>query len=231
MPFTDTALALLTAHLLADFMFQTGWMVKYKRRPSVLALHGLVVFALSLLALGGSVGLVLALTGAHLVIDAVKVYALPPRLWPYLADQAAHLATIAVAALLVPDAFANGLWADAPDAAAPIAAFLCGLIAATTAGSYAVGLLMAGLQADAPPDGLQNAGRVIGLLERALIFLMVMIDQPAGIGFLIAAKSILRFDTVSKDRQVTEYIIIGTLASFGWALAVALATQEAMKFL
>jgi hypothetical protein len=44
------------------------------------------------------------------------------------------------------------------------------------------------------------------------------------VGFLIAAKSILRFGSVKDDRALSEYVIIGTLASFGWALIAAYAT-------
>ena len=68
--------------------------------------------------------------------------------------------------------------------------------------------------------GLKDGGLYIGVMERALIMLLIMIDQPAGIGFLIAAKSILRFGDVknSEDRKNTEYIIIGTFMSFGWGL-------------
>jgi hypothetical protein len=58
---------------------------------------------------------------------------------------------------------------------------------------------------------------------------MVMIGEPADIGFLIAAKSILRFDTVKKNQKISEYVIIGTLASFGWALIAAFATKAAMN--
>ena len=51
-------------------------------------------------------------------------------------------------------------------------------------------------------------------------------------GFLIAAKSILRFDSANRDdRMASEYIIIGTLASFGWAMAVAWATLALLSAL
>ena len=50
-----------------------------------------------------------------------------------------------------------------------------------------------------------------------------MIGQPTGVTFLIAAKSVLRFNTVSGDRKASEYVIIGTLASIGWAMLTALA--------
>ncbi|MFD2739809.1 DUF3307 domain-containing protein [Sulfitobacter aestuarii] len=218
-------LALLTAHLLADFVFQTDWMVAHKRNPGVLALHGLAVFLLSVAALGGHAEIALLLALVHLGIDAIKVYSLPDTLLTYLADQAAHLLTLAVIAVALPDLVDTGLWAGHATEILPAAVLLSGGIAATLAGGPAVGLLMARYRADAQPDGLPNAGRTIGLLERGLIYLMVLIGEPTGIGFLIAAKSILRFDTVSRDRSISEYVIIGTLASFGWALLIAFAAK------
>ena len=61
----------------------------------------------------------------------------------------------------------------------------------------------------------------------AIIFLLVLAGYPAGVGFLIAAKSILRFD---KDPKASEYVIIGTRASFGWALLVSFATLSLITF-
>ena len=100
-----------------------------------------------------------------------------------------------------------------------------GAILATRTGGFAVGLLMAPWAGVDLPRGLANGGLLIGILERGLIFLLVMVDQAAGIGFLIAAKSVLRFETTSKDQRAGEYVIIGTLASFGWALLFAYATR------
>ncbi len=230
--FVETAIALLTAHVLADFVFQTNWIVANKRNPAVLGLHAGIVLICSVVALGGSLPLALIVALIHLCIDAVKTYGLPgDRLWAYLADQAAHLLTIAIAAWLWPDAIAQGYWAGHIDMLLPIALFVTGLILATRAGFPAIGYLMAQFPINNESESLENAGKIIGLLERTLIYLMVMIGEPAGIGFLIAAKSILRFDTVSKDRAISEYVIIGTLASFGWALIMALITQTLMKTL
>lgn len=42
-------------------------------------------------------------------------------------------------------------------------------------------------------DGLAKAGMWIGFFERFLIFTFILINQYTAIGFLIAAKSVLRF--------------------------------------
>jgi hypothetical protein len=80
------------------------------------------------------------------------------------------------------------------------------------------------LPADVTAESLPGAGRIIGLLERGLIFALILLGQPAGVGLLIAAKSILRFGAVKDDRALSEYVIIGTLASFSWAILVAYGT-------
>jgi len=221
----ETALVLLTAHLLADYVLQTRWMVENKTRPAVFAGHVALVLGASLIALGGAPAVALAVALAHAAIDAVKVWALPAslrnRLWAYLGDQALHLATIAAAAWLAPDAFATGLWAAAPDALWPALVLLCGLILTTLAAGPVVAALMMPFIDGAPTDALPDAGRMIGLLERAMIFFMVLVGEPTGIGFLIAAKSILRFNAASETHKASEYVIIGTLASFGLALALS----------
>ncbi|QMU64504.1 MAG: DUF3307 domain-containing protein [Flavobacteriaceae bacterium] len=77
---------------------------------------------------------------------------------------------------------------------------------------------------DKEDDSLSEAGKYIGMLERLLVFIFIVINQWAAIGFLMAAKSIFRFGdlTSSKDRKLTEYILIGTLLSFGMAIITGL---------
>ncbi|WP_126977397.1 DUF3307 domain-containing protein [Frigidibacter oleivorans] len=240
---TATFAALLFAHVLADFVIQTRWMVLNKHRPAVFAAHGAAVLATAALATGSLHPALLALALAHLAIDAVKTFALPPRLSQglaaFLTDQAAHLATLALVAALLPGLFGAGLWGRLGGGLPhlpPLMALAAGLILATRAGGFAIGMLMqpwaAGLiQRPDHSPGLLNGGQVIGHLERGMIFLLVLSGQAGAIGFLIAAKSVLRFGTVGDDRAASEYVIIGTLASFGWAIAVSVGTVTLMASL
>ena len=227
----ETFAALLLSHVLADFVFQTRWIVLNKRRFPVLLLHGAIVLALMQAALGRvDAWELLALAMLHMLIDGVKARLAAPGLSAFLADQGAHLAALAALAALRPDLWAGGAWAGVlwlPG----LMSMVAGAFLATRAGGFAVGLLMAPWADDDLPKGLTNGGKLIGLLERGLIFLLVLVHQPAGIGFLIAAKSVLRFETTSKDQRAGEYVIIGTLASFGWALLAAYATQALMAAL
>ncbi len=78
-------------------------------------------------------------------------------------------------------------------------------------------------------NGLKNGGKLIGQLERLLILILIYIGQPIGIGFLIAAKSILRFEE-AKKHKVAEYVIIGTLLSFTLAIMFSSVAVWVMSF-
>lgn len=66
-----------------------------------------------------------------------------------------------------------------------------------------------------------QAGRVIGILERWLVFLIVTLSGDLGaIGFIVAAKGLVRFNKFSDDK-FAEYVLVGTLLSVLTSLAVA----------
>jgi len=72
-------------------------------------------------------------------------------------------------------------------------------------------------------DELLKAGRIIGTLERWLIVLFVITNHFEAVGFLIAAKSILRYSPKNNDGfNKTEYVLIGTMLSFGIAIVAGL---------
>lgn len=219
--------ALLLAHVLADFVFQTKGMVENKRHPGVFALHIGIVFGLSLVALGGVWPVAGAVALAHLGIDGIKTYGVPAR-WQatftaFMLDQLAHLMSLVAAVAIWPEALSTGFWAPWLTLLVGPAVVISGLILTVIAGGYAVGLITAPYARAFKAQGLENAGQMIGRLERAVIFLLIAIGQPAGIGFLIAAKSLLRFEA-TKEQKASEYVIIGTLTSFGWALGMSTAT-------
>lgn len=230
----ETFIALLLGHVLGDFVVQTRAIVENKARARMFLLHGVMVLIMTMTATGQIARWeLLALAATHMVIDAVKTYLAPHNIAAFLADQGAHLITLIAAAALVPDLWATGLWATLPalpDALIALMALLTGAIIATRAGGFAVGLLMAPMAEQIDANGLPSGGKLIGLLERGLIYVMILAGQPAGIGFLIAAKSVLRFEATS-DEKKAEYVIIGTLASFGWAMITAYATLWALAAL
>jgi len=63
---------------------------------------------------------------------------------------------------------------------------------------------------------LENAGKLIGVMERFMTLALILSTQFAAVGLIIAAKSILRFN----NQQKNEYILVGTLLSFGFAILI-----------
>lgn len=232
---TETFIALLAAHLIGDFPLQPVALIRRKRNPLILAGHVLIMLALAILALGSAPPLLLTiLIATHLLMDAVKVWALPDRLWAFALDQLVHLGVIGLLALYWPGVVENGLWTRLPDAGYSlyIAALVMvsGAIVAIQIGAIVIRLSIGSMEAGPLDAGLPNGGFMIGCLERSLILLLVFMDQTAGVGFLIAAKSILRFGDIQKnERRVSEYIIIGTFMSFGWGLLAAAITRAAVE--
>ena len=71
-------------------------------------------------------------------------------------------------------------------------------------------------------QGLPNAGKWIGFLERVLILTFIYTSNIEGIGFLLAANSVFRFGELNRtqDIKVTEYVLIGTFVSFTIAILI-----------
>ena len=65
-----------------------------------------------------------------------------------------------------------------------------------------------------------NTGRVIGMLERTIIYVAVLNNDIAAIGLVLAAKGFTRFKEL-ENRRFAEYVLIGTLLSAFLAVAVA----------
>ena len=97
-------------------------------------------------------------------------------------------------------------------------------LTATANGIVRVVLAAAGPQVKTSEDRLRG-GRLIGPLERLMIFGLALAAEPTAAALVVSAKSILRFPEVSSAARdasvdsVTEYFLIGSLTS--WALALA----------
>lgn len=70
-----------------------------------------------------------------------------------------------------------------------------------------------------------NRGRLIGALERVLLWGVVIAGSYEALGFIIAAKGLIRSRELETNRDMTEYFLIGSLTS----VLVALATGSLSK--
>lgn len=60
---------------------------------------------------------------------------------------------------------------------------------------------------------VNNAGRFIGTVERIIMLIFLSIGQYSAIGLVLTAKSIARYDKISKEKDFAEYYLLGTLIS------------------
>lgn len=192
---------------------------------------------------------ILAFISAHAVIDIVK-YAVcrflrnrhqstglieSPcgRRNVFLIDQAVHLITILGISywlretditLLYRDGF--GIFFDSFNM--PEAIFLK-WVAVLLLIHKPVNILIANVLSGYKPSGKQdpegadrNAGRMIGTLERIIMVIFISIGQYSAVGLVLTAKSIARYDRISKDQAFAEYYLLGTLLSTICAVLAAL---------
>jgi len=82
-----------------------------------------------------------------------------------------------------------------------------------------------------PQGGIRRMGEYIGWLERLLAITFILVGEYNGMGFVLAAKSILRYGEVKSDpdRKLAEYVILGTLMSFSTALITGILLRAALN--
>jgi hypothetical protein len=221
---------LLLAHLLGDFLLQpTSWVLdkESKKNKSIYLyihtfLHGILAWVLVGEIEFGLFALVLALS--HGFIDFLKLYFQKietKRNW-FIVDQILHFIVILIITTfyknLVIDfaLYNNSFWI-----------FITGMVFITKPTSVIIKNIISVWTPENKTEtdnSLQNAGNYIGILERLFVFCFILTSHFEAIGFLLAAKSIFRFGDLkeAKDRKLTEYVLIGTLLSFGIAIAIGL---------
>jgi len=224
------AAVLIAAHAIADFILQTDNLIQRKNQLSYLLLHSGVHALLSYIVLQAWTcwQVPLFILVFHSLVDFAKHQTNSKTATTFVVDQIVHvLSLIGLSWVLVYFSWCTEFEGIGYQPLIVIAGFM-----ATVHGS---GFLIAKVadriikENKLQLTGLKDAGRLIGQLERALIFLFVFIGQPAGIGFLVAAKSILRFGE-GKRQKLAEYVLIGSLLSFSLGIALAYVTMWAFDF-
>lgn len=232
-------LKLILAHILGDFVFQPDSWVKDKKKrkhksPKLYWHLGVHTLAL-LLALQFDFHYwfgILLITVSHFVIDLGKLHA-HEKLnghWLFFIDQALHLIVI-TSVIYYYHPFNISLSVIYSPQNLLLIVFL---LLVTFVTSICMKVLISKWKPEEKTnDALKNAGSYIGMLERLFIFGFIIINFWEGIGFLLAAKSVFRFGDLSraKDRNLTEYILIGTLLSFGLAILIALEYKYLYKII
>lgn len=223
--------SLLLAHLVGDFVFQADSLCKHKLERKAgswfLYVHAAIIFLLSLLALWDFRlwYVALAIGVSHLLIDLGKAYLTKDEVWVFVFDQVFHILILVAATWLSVTRFG---WTT-PDwitltvqkaGIITVAALLCWKPA-----NLFIKEILKYNQVSFPADDTStfHAGKLIGTLERWLILVFILLGRYEVIGFLIAAKSIIRFG--NDNRNETEYFLAGTLLSIAIAVGCGLVVR------
>ena len=228
---------LLLAHLIGDFILQpTSWVIDKETNKYCsiyLYLHTFLHFILAWVLVGKLefVWFATGLAVSHGFIDFLKLNfqtSETKRIW-FSVDQILHFLVIVAITLIYSNNqidlkfFGNQSWI-----------VFTGFILLTKPTSIIIKNIISiwTPESKTDDDSLQNAGNYIGILERLFVFCFILMGHFDAIGFLLAAKSIFRFGDLkeAKDRKLTEYVLIGTLLSFGIALLIGLLVKISIGF-
>ena len=235
-------LGLILVHLVADFFLQTNtWVTEkntrhYRSKFVYLhsAIHGLSSWLLLWVALGDlrlSLNMAAVIGLSHALFDIGKSYTPDGRYGWFILDQVLHLSVIVLVWLHLTDQWPllqlTWAWLISPKPLIVLIAYIvvmrpCSFVIAIMIGKWSREIDNSG--------SLAEAGTRIGLIERFLILTFILIDQFSAIGFLLAAKSVLRFGDLRENhhRKLTEYVLLGTMISFALTISVGLMTKAVL---
>lgn len=222
----DLFISLVLAHVIGDFYLQTDGFCIHKENKKLkswfLYAHTIAIGLLSwLMVPSWGFGLwALIIAVSHFVIDVIKLYC-PKGLWSFIIDQILHiiiLGVISSAVLEFPYLLLYQGYSVMP--------FILAILLSIKPANILIKLVLKNyrLGESESCNDIESAGALIGNLERILTIVFVMIGQYQAIGFIIAAKSILRFKDT--DTAKTEYVLAGTFLSFGIAILCGLFAVE-----
>jgi hypothetical protein len=217
---------LLLAHLIGDFLLQPKKWVKDKEKKKAaskyLYLHVLLHFAVTLILLWDFSfwKIALFILISHYFIDLSKLYAnslFKNESIPFFIDQVLHIIVLYCCA------YFGNLWEHTSSLFKQLDwTLVTTIVFVSFPAAIIMGKLLEPMSEKLEMDhkSLPNAGKYIGIIERLFVLLFIILDHWEAIGLLITAKSVFRFNDLkeSNSRKLTEYILIGTLISFGIAM-------------
>jgi uncharacterized membrane protein YidH (DUF202 family) len=240
-------LNLLVAHFIGDFYLQNSCMCKDKVRNNWkgwgMILHTFLIGVLSWLCIMDCAAwwIILLLMASHFAIDSFKSY-LQVRycvidsngkdgdkarydLNLFVIDQILHVGVIIGLVCLWFQIVGNtwrqfdwiiGMYQQHPLWMKTALAFVLVLKPA----NILVLLVLKACKVDVieKDHGNFHSGALIGYIERGLVLLFVILSQYEAIGFLLTAKSILRFSQANSESEKSEYVLAGSLISLAIAL-------------
>jgi len=231
---------LILAHFISDFVLQNRWIVRNKTHFSGLTVHSLVYFGVALIFLLGQlspqvVALLLILALLHGLVDFLKGKCrsgMQRMEWLlFVLDQGVHGLTLILAAGLISPHDQQVIISLLHYYPYPLVLKYASLMLLTVVAGihFTDAVLESTLEMDTELDKEQERSScIIGIAERFLITLAVLVSHYELIAFLIAAKSIIRLPEVRSDHMqrreayFSNYFLVGTFVSYAWALGIAI---------
>jgi hypothetical protein len=214
-------LAMLTGHLIADFWLQPSKWVRCKKengwKSKHLFFHALIAAILpTLFTLRvENWWFIPIIFISHYVIDSVKSR-VKDNIFTFISDQTIHIAILWLLSYFAFIPASNELnesfWV-----------YASGFVMVSTPSGFLIGKFLKHITNSNNENIKNNASAWIGILERILIIIFVLSGEFQAIGFLVAAKSIFRFnDAKGGNNSRAEYFLLGTLVSFLIAILVGI---------
>lgn len=235
-------LKLLVAHFLGDFTWQPNKWIKQRNKKGIqskylyyhLGVHLALLLLLFINEINNYIAGIITIILIHYCIDVAKIYASKKRILSefklFIIDQFLHILTL----ILVCNYYFPFEYKLQDFASEKILLIITTAILIISVTPIIIKVFFQRWENDMNFDNkesLKNAGLYIGIVERIFIVIFINMNFYEGIGYLLAAKSIFRFGdlTNSKDKKLTEYILLGTLLSFVLAIVFGLGLKLALN--
>lgn len=222
---------LALAHMITDFILQPrSWVEARNARhfsAPQLYIHGIITAAVA----GSFVGwrywpVIIIILISHVIIDGWKSYQ-KQNITFFLLDQLFHLLVIFICwAIIFLNIAAVKNWFNVFNSGLHFWLLCFATIFVTTPAAILIGFMTKKWREQLEgSENLANAGKWIGIIERLIILVFVIMNQYSAIGLLVAAKGIIRFNEKDRQEIKTEYLVIGTLMSIIIAVIAGLITK------
>ena len=233
---------MMIGHILGDFYFQTDKIASEKDKKFKGVMTHAVEYTLSVLVVILPIinlhifMLALYMSLLHFVIDTIKYFLLK---WKFIKksgglfvyDQIMHIISILVLAYVM-------VCNDIRFSQFPIVSNICevfninllsvarwilAILLLHTPSNILIQNVLSGYRPKKENSGLieidNKAGRKIGTIERLIMIMFISMNQYAAMGLVLTAKSIARYDKITKDEKFAEYYLLGTLISTACVVA------------
>ncbi|MDA3817715.1 MAG: DUF3307 domain-containing protein [Prolixibacteraceae bacterium] len=217
--------AMLTGHLIADFWLQPSKWVMCKKengwKSKHLIYHALIAAILpTLFTLRvENWWFIPIIFISHYAIDSVKSR-VKDNIFTFISDQTIHIAILWLlsyfAFIPASNELSEAFWV-----------YAAGFLLVNTPSGFLIGKFLKPITKSDNENIKNNASAWIGIFERILIIIFVVSGEFQAIGFLVAAKSIFRFNDVKgENNSKAEYFLLGTLVSFLLAILVGMSIKH-----